>query len=80
MGLFEIIQNFLIQFLVKKGVSGCSFKIFQHNEVNRFLSFFMGPNFFYIKEWGQPVHYIILFFNISAPNVIQKRYLEFPVF
>jgi hypothetical protein len=46
-------------------------KNFVSDDNNRFLSFFSGSKFrFHIKEWGQPVHYILLFLKISEPQVV----------
>ena len=40
-------------------------KNFISNDVNNFLSFILRAQFcFYIKEWGQPVQYILLFLKI----------------
>jgi len=45
-----------------------------------FCPFFEGSTFcFHIKEWGEPVHYLLLFLKISGP-MVAKCCLEFPVF
>jgi hypothetical protein len=36
-----------------------------------FIFFFYGCNFrFHIKEWGRPMHYILLLFKISGQNLV----------
>ena len=67
-----ILKNVCIYY--KKKCTGCyseKFHVDCRQSFFFFGPFFQGSKFhFRVTEWGEPVHYIILFLNISGPKLV----------
>jgi len=69
--LVELFQNFVIPFVIKKGVPCSSEKFHLNCSQTIFTLLLKGPNFcFHINEWGQPVLYILLGLKIFGTHLV----------